>query len=145
MPKDKTPTARQVIRQKERVASAAKAVEAMEKNDDETMGAPGMRAREEMDKASKQGKLTRPAAAKAMREAAAKQLERVKADQAKTAAIEQAAKDLRVDKDLAARMEAAIPTGSIPIQNPGRNPFMTGTRRRKRKGGRKGRKTRRRA
>jgi hypothetical protein len=71
-----------------------------------------------------------------------KQLGIITAQEAKTAAIEEKAKDARVDKDLAARMEAAVPTGSIPVQNPGRNPFMTGTRRRKRKGGRKTRRRR---
>lgn len=142
MPKDTKPTARQVTRRNERKEADAKAREESAANTYAIMGAPTMRERELMDRASSQGKLIRPGVAIANSKAAMKQLGIITAQEAKTAAIEEKAKDARVDKDLAARMEAAVPTGSIPVQNPGRNPFMTGTRRRKRKGGRKTRRRR---
>jgi len=144
MPKDTKPTARQVTQRKERKERIAEQTQALSENDYATMGFPGMREREAMDKAASQGRLMRPATAAMNRVLAMKALESAKVRDVKTAVIEQKALDARIDKDLAARMESAIPTGSIPVQNPGRNPFMTGTRRRK-KGGRKGRKTRRRA
>lgn len=99
MPQDKSPTARQVTQRNARKERIAEQTLALAENDYGIKGFPGMREVAAMDKASSQGRLTRPATAAMNRVLAMKALESAKVQDSKKAASAQKAKmEVEVDE-----------------------------------------------